>query len=184
LCSIAAEEKRRASLTPVQGATEDKAKADVDAIAKHNSAGDSPILNATVFAKDNVRRFLKHPNDASFGSWDTPEVKFNPEQDTFWLSSRVKAQNELGTESTYQWEAIVVLDGGTWQLASCAIDGQTVYSSGALLDRIINTEQGRSVEHATFGESGNCGSKCAICRIGHPSTISPWSIGSPGWGSK
>jgi hypothetical protein len=125
----AAEEKRQASLTPEQRAAEaidDKEKA------------------ATLFAKDSVRKFLKHPGDASFGKWDDPEVRFNPEQDTFLICSKVKAKNDLGKEATYQWEVIVMLDGKTWERASCTINGETVFTSSALLDKIIGTEEGRN----------------------------------------
>ena len=125
----AAEEKRQASLTPEQRAAEaidDKEKA------------------AKIFARDSVLRFLKHPGDASFGEWGDPDVKFNAEQDSFVVSSRVKAKNDRGKEVTYQWEAIIVLTGKTWELASCVIDGEAVYTSSALLDKIISTEEGRN----------------------------------------
>jgi len=125
----ATEEKRQASLTPEQRAAE--------------AVGDKETA-AKIFAKDSVRKFLKHPGDPSFGEWDDPEVKFNPEQDTFFVSSKVKAKNDLGKEVTYQWEAIVMLDGKTWELAFCSINGETVYTSSELLDKIIGTEEGRN----------------------------------------
>ena len=124
-----AEEKRQASLTPEQRAAE--MESDRENAAKG-------------FAKDSVRKFLKHPDDASFGEWDEPEIKFNAEQDAFLVSSKVKAKDDLGKEVTYQWEVVIMLNGKTWELASCVIDGKTAYTSSALLDRIIATEKDRS----------------------------------------
>ena len=128
----AAEEKRQAALTTEQRAAEER-----------QAKGDDRIHNAKVFAKDHVQRFLKHPDDAGFGVWDDPEVKFNAEQDIFLLSSKVETKNELGKEATHRWEAIVMLNGRTWELPFCAIDGETVCTSCALLDKIIATEQTR-----------------------------------------
>ena len=136
--------QRGAALTPEQRAAADRAKAESDALKKQESDLKDRILSVATFAKDNVRRFLEHPNDASFGLWDEPDAKFSQEQDTFWLSSKVKAKNDLGKDITYQWEAIIMFDGKTDELAFCAIDGQTVYTSGALLDKIIATEQRRT----------------------------------------
>ena len=125
----AAEEKRQASLTPEQRAVE--AKGDKVNVAKS-------------FAIDSVRRLLKHPGDASFGEWDDPDVKFNAEEDAFFVSSRGESKNDVGKALTYQWEVIIALNGKTWELASCVINGETVFTSSALLDGIIAAERGRS----------------------------------------
>jgi hypothetical protein len=94
----AAEEKRTASLTPEQRAAE--------------AEGDK-VTAAKVFAIESVRKLLKHPGDASFGEWDDPDVKFNAEEDAFFVSSSGKAKNDLGKDVTYQWEVISTLNGKT-----------------------------------------------------------------------
>ena len=150
----AVEEQRRAALTPEQRVAEDNAKAAAETQKTQDLEGADHILNANVFAKDNVRRFLRRPDDAGFGRWDEPEVKFNPEQDTFWLSSAVTAKNDLGKELTYRWEAIVVRNGKAWELAFCAIDGETVYTSSALLENIIAKEQQKTVTKHSADSGG------------------------------
>ena len=87
-------------------------------------------------SKKYVRKFLKHPDDASFGFWSVPEIKCNAGRDTFFVSSTVKAKNDFGAELTYRWATIVFLDGGAWKLVSCVIDDKEVYEDKALLARL------------------------------------------------
>ena len=142
----AAAEKRRASLTPEQRATEDKAKAEAEEKAKAEeeqrkeaSKFDDLKSEAGVRSKTFVLKFLKHPDDASFGFWAVPEVKANPSHDAFWCSSTVKAKNDFGAELTYQWETCLKLDGDTWRLVSCSIDGKAVYLDAQLANGVISS---------------------------------------------
>jgi len=89
-------------------------------------------------AKGYVLKFLKHPGDASFGFWATPETLWNPAGDTFFLSSTVKAKNDFGAELTYRWGVIVFYNGTGWRLVQCVIDDKTVYEDKALYDRLKN----------------------------------------------
>jgi SLA1 homology domain 1, SHD1 len=48
----------------------------------------------------------------------------------------VKAKNGFGAELTYQWATILTLEGNTWELVSCVIDDEMVYSSETLLNKL------------------------------------------------
>ncbi len=148
------EQERRASLTPQQRETEDKAKAEEkardEAEAKRKEAEkkaeadlEMRKIDAGTISKEYVLKFLKHPDDARFGFWDVPEIRSNAEQDIFYCSSKVKAKNDFGAALTYQWETIVMLNGDTWELVSCAIDGRTVYESKDLLATLTARKLGK-----------------------------------------
>jgi hypothetical protein len=136
-----AEQQRQAALTPEQRQAEDKANAEAEAKRQQDNEFERRKLGAEDFSKQYVLKFLKHPDDASFGFWDTPTVTSNPERDTFFVSSKVKAKNDFGAELTYQWATIITLDGNTWELVSCVIDGETVYSSETLLNKLKASKQ-------------------------------------------
>jgi hypothetical protein len=131
-----AEEQRRQSLTPEQRAEEDRIKAEQAAKAEAEQQRASRELEVQLVSEDYVRKFLKFPDDADFGFWSVPDVKSNQAGDTFYVESKVKAKNALGAQLTYRWQTIVFLDGGTWQLVSCVIDGKKVYESKELLEKI------------------------------------------------
>ncbi len=139
----AAEDNRRATLTPEQRVAEDKAKAEAEAEKNRDAQLQERIADVQVQSQDYVRKFLNHPDDASFGFFDVPSVRYSPEGDTFWVSSKVKAKNDFGAELTYRWETILMLNNHTWELASCTIDGEVVYTSSVLLDKILAREQNR-----------------------------------------
>jgi hypothetical protein len=130
------EQERVAALTPEQQQAEQKANAEAEAKRQQENEFDQRKMSAEQFSKEYVRKFLKHPDDASFGFWDTPEITWNPERDTFFVSSKVKAKNGFGAELTYQWATILTLEGNTWQLVSCVIDDEMVYSSEELLNKL------------------------------------------------
>lgn len=136
-----AEEQRRASLTPEQRMEEDKKQAEEEAKRKRETELERRKIDAELYSKDYIRKFLKHPDDASFGFWDIPEIKWNEVQDTFYCSSKVKAKNDFGAELTYRWQTILTLNGNTWELVSCAIDGETVYESKELLNKLTARKQ-------------------------------------------
>ena len=140
------EEQRQASLTPEQRQAEDQAKAEAEAKQKKENELDQRKMSAEQFSKEYIREFLKHPDDASFGFWDIPEVKWNPEGDTFFVSSKVKAKNDFGAELTYQWATIITLNGSTWELVQCVMDGKEVYKSDKLLSKLKAKKQ--SADHA------------------------------------
>lgn len=139
-----AEEQRRSALTPEQRAEEDRNKGEEQAKAKAEQELSTRQINAELVSQKYVREFLKHPDDASFGTWDVPDIKWNEEQDTFYVSSKVKAKNDFGALLTYRWQTIVMLDSpenNAWKLVSCAIDGETVYESKELMEKLKNKRQ-------------------------------------------
>lgn len=133
---VEAEKQRQAALTPEQRQAEEKANAEAEAKRQQEIELERRKGYAVTYSQDYVRQFLKHPDDASFGFWDIPEVTWNPERDTFFVSSKVKAKNDFGAELTYQWATIVHLEGNTWELVSCVIDDEMVYSSETLLNKL------------------------------------------------
>jgi uncharacterized surface protein with fasciclin (FAS1) repeats len=105
-----------------------------------NTHADALLLerqaDAERVSKEYILRFLKHPDDATFGFWDVPEIRWNKEQDVFVVSSKVLAKNDFGGELTYRWTTIVMLEDNVWQLVSCVIDDTVVYDSPELWARL------------------------------------------------
>jgi sRNA-binding protein len=125
------ETQRVAQLTPEQRAAEEAAKTagqQRDAKARELEERQSRAISVS---QDYVREFLKYPDDASFSIWDTPEIRWNVEETTFFVSSKMKAKNDFGAELTHRWATIVTLDGDTWKLVSCAVDDKQVYDQSA-----------------------------------------------------
>jgi len=133
--------RRRASLTPEQRQAEDQSAVEAEAKKKKEDELERREAGAVTISQDYVRKFLKHPDDASFDSWDAPEVKWNPAGDTFFVSSKVKAKNDFGGELTYRWATILTLKANTWDLVSCVIDDKEVYTSDALLNELKSQRQ-------------------------------------------
>jgi len=131
-----AEEQRRAALTPEQRAEEDRRSE----AARNTENAEAELTNrkahAETFSEKCVKRFLKHPDDASFGLWSVPDIRWNAQRTAFYVSSTVKAKNDFGGQLTYRWQTIVLLDGEIWKLVSCAIDGSTMYHDEALTERL------------------------------------------------
>jgi DNA-binding protein YbaB len=101
-------------------------------------------LDAEVFSKDSVRRFLKYPDDASFEvpgpAFGLPEAvkdEWNDDRTTCRCSGKVKAKNALGAELTHTWRTFIHLNGDTWELVSCEIDGEFVYADKQLLSALL-----------------------------------------------
>ena len=133
---LRAEKQRRDSLTPEQRAEDDRIKAEQAANAEAKRKRERREIEAQRVSKDYVREFLKFPDDANFGFWSVPDVKSNEAGDTFYVESKVKAKNSFGAELTYRWQTIVFLDGGTWELVSCVIDGKVVSESKELVEKL------------------------------------------------
>jgi len=162
-----AEEQRRAALTPEQRAEEDRQKAEVAAKAQameqeeaRQRAEEAAIarakeqeeallfsrqVDATTVSQQYVLKFLKHPDDATFGFWSVPDMSWNKEQDAFYLSSKVKAKNDFGAELTYRWATIVMLEGNTWNLVSCAIGDKIVYESKELSAKLKGRNEAKTI---------------------------------------
>jgi len=137
-----AEANRRASLSPDQRAAEDKAAADAAAKETDEEELKSLRASASVYSENCVRACLKHPDDASFGFWDVPDVGYNKDRTIFSCSSKVKAMNDFGAELTYRWETILYRDAQRWTLVSCTIDGKVVYADERLLDKLRQPADG------------------------------------------
>jgi hypothetical protein len=132
---------------PQQRQAEDQATAKVEVPNREAYEKLEREAAAAEISKEYVLRFLKHPDDASFGFWSAPEVKANPQHDTFLVSSTVKAKNDFGAELTYRWETIVTLEGNTLNLVRCVIDDNEVYASAELLDKLnAKREEARRAE--------------------------------------
>lgn len=129
-----AEEQRRASLTPEQRADEDEKAA----LERRRSSREADVWLAS---QEYVRRFLKFPDDADFGFWTMPNVKSNEAGDVFYVSSTVKAKNELGAQLTYRWLTIIAFEGNAGQLVACDIDGVRVYEDEELAAAIKRRER-------------------------------------------
>lgn len=129
----AAEQQRVAALTTEQRQAEENANAEAEVKRQQESEFERRKFDAEKFSRQYVLEFLKHPDDASFGFWDVPNITWNAERDTFYVSSKVKAKNDFGAELTHQWATLVTLDGNTWKLVSCVIDDNTVYADETLL---------------------------------------------------
>lgn len=132
----AAEQQRQGALTPEQRQAEEKANAEAESKRLQDIELERRKDYAVTYSQDYIRKFLKHPDDASFGFWEIPETTWNPERDTFFVSSKVKAKNDFGAELTYQWATIVTLEGNAWELVSCVIGDEMVYSSETLLNKL------------------------------------------------
>ncbi len=148
-----AEEARRAALPPEQRAEEDQRAAKKEADKKRQMDMELRQADGEDYSKKCVRRFLKYPDDASFGFWDAPDVKYNAEQDTFSYSSKVKAKNTFGAELTHRWGTIVTIRDGTWKLAMLAIDDETLYRDSQLLDS-LKVSEGTSSSAKGPGQRG------------------------------
>ena len=149
------ERERRAVLTPDQRAEEDhhaaERQAERERLAAERRAADEKEaallrrrLEAERVSQTHVRRFLKHPDDASFGVWTVPDTRWNAEGTVFHVASRVKARNDFGAELTYRWQTIIFLDGDTWRLVSCIIDGEQMYDDPALVERLVRDAAGNA----------------------------------------
>lgn len=132
----AAEKQRRALLTPEQQAAEDKAQQEAEEKTKVETQFELRKAEVQMISEDYVRKFLKHPNDASFGFWSIPKITWNQGRDTFFVSSTVKAKNDLGLELTYDWATIVTLDENTWKLVSCQIGDDVVYVNQDIANKL------------------------------------------------
>jgi hypothetical protein len=146
-----AEQQRRTALTPEQRAAEDKAAA--DEAAKQKADAEALVLDSQAGerSKDFVLQFLKHPDDASFGVFATPDVTHNETRNVFYCRSTVKAKNDFGMQLTYRWETIISFESNTWSLVSCQIDGKTVYDDEALFQK-LETEK-TSAEAARLNDA-------------------------------
>lgn len=115
-------------------------------------------LDAHVFSKDSVRRFLKYPDDANFevpgAAFGLPEAikdEWNDDHTTCRCSGKVKAKNALGAELTHQWQTFIHLNGDTWELVSCEIDGEVVYADKQLLNGLL-TQAGQQAAEERQGQ--------------------------------
>jgi hypothetical protein len=131
-----AEDARRAALTPEQRIEEDRRAAEEKADRDREVQREVRQAEAVEYSKECVRRFLKYPDDASFGFWDIPDVKYNAEGNTFSCFSKVKAKNAFGAELTHRWGTIVTIKDGTWKLAMLVIDDETLYSDDQLMNSL------------------------------------------------
>lgn len=91
-------------------------------------------LEAQQQAEKFVSQRLKHPLDAEFSG--TEVTTTSRDGLTFVLQGKVRAKNDLGGQLTHRWEAVVSLEGDTWHLAACELDGKSIFSDQKLLDAI------------------------------------------------
>lgn len=138
------ERDRRAAMTPDQRAEDERQAVERAAIVDAEAALMGRRLEAERVSQTHIRRFLKHPDDASFGVWTVPDTRWNAEGTVFHVASRVKARNDFGAELTYRWQTIIFLDGDTWRLVSCIIDGEQMYDDPALVERLARDAAGNA----------------------------------------
>jgi SLA1 homology domain 1, SHD1 len=164
-----AETERRAKLTPEERKAEDGAASKKKADDEKASQRDDLNASASVMAKDYVLKFLKHPDDASFGLWSVPEVRTNEDQSVFYVESTVKAKNDFGGELTYRWAVILrrVQDSqaNQWTLVSCAIDDKIVYADAQAADQLQRGKASKELEEQQVANKARAEAKAEAERI-------------------
>jgi Ni/Co efflux regulator RcnB len=148
----AAEEQRRASLTPAQREAENKARQEAESRrTEREKEGDQS--GAETMAPEFVKRCLKFPDDAEF-DWADSAVLTEPiNGQRHWLvSGKVKAANALGAKLTHAYCVQLYHKGdGVWQPRSVIIDGEQVFfdSTGERQDEYAaQAKQGEVVQAA------------------------------------
>jgi hypothetical protein len=102
-----------------------------------NDAKFGTEVDAIVAAQKTIRRFLKHPHDASF-SWGTSARLTEPYgadgRRNWVVAGKVQAPNDFGANLTKPYQATMCVVGGQWECLIAFLDGKTVYQNGELIE--------------------------------------------------
>jgi hypothetical protein len=126
------EAARRAALTPEERQAEDNAKAAKKAAEEKQQKSRKRKVEASDTATEYLRKFLKHPHNASIDPQPTDDIVEFERSDgvTFYtVAGNVDAKNDFGAELTYDYVVTLSLRSNTWTLERITLDKKIIYDN-------------------------------------------------------